>query len=180
MVRGGALHSRPPGRPPPKRPSQQVHEKGLVPRCKGVASMRSVLSENRLYVGKCRLVSRFSDKCRNVGKCRTILCWYVSRRVRPTADRLGVHCSATQRGPNSTYIALTSLWLQLRSSLCGHDTRIAIETWVARTGGGVRSPPRVLRPRHQVVDQVETREVCFLWLCVPRSALVMGIKWESD
>ena len=98
MVRVGVLHSRPPGRLP-KRPLPQVHEKGLVPRIprayglwprrKGVASMRSVLSENRLYVGKCRLVSRFSDKCRNVGKCRKILCWYVSRRVRPTADRLG-------------------------------------------------------------------------------------------
>ena len=35
MVRGGALHSRPPGRLP-KRPRPQVHEKGLVPRRKGV------------------------------------------------------------------------------------------------------------------------------------------------
>ncbi len=41
MVRGGALHSRPPGRLP-KRPRPQVHEKELVPRRKGFCIQASI------------------------------------------------------------------------------------------------------------------------------------------
>ena len=41
MVRGGALHSRPPGRLP-KRPRPQVHEKRLVPRRKGFCIQASI------------------------------------------------------------------------------------------------------------------------------------------
>ena len=66
MVRGGALHSRPPGRLP-KRPRPQVHEKGLVPRRKGFCIKASISAGPvELQLGSSQARSGFLRPMRSV------------------------------------------------------------------------------------------------------------------
>ncbi len=97
MVRGGALHSRPPGRLP-KRPRPQVHEKGLVPRHKGCciqASISTGLVE--LQLGSSQARSGFLWPC--AAFYRYIACMFAREGARRTHIHVGLPRSACAAFP---------------------------------------------------------------------------------